>query len=455
MRSDRNFLERCALGALCLLAACGSDPAELIDDGGTTLADDSSGRDGDGGGDGDGSAVDATTLARKHMTGYQGWHFTPTDGSPFARWRHWFDNNTPTVSNLHIDFWPETSEIPASDLFATDINDRPLYSAYRAATVDVHFAWMAQHHLDGVFLQRFLNEAIRPDGRGSRDQVARNVKSAAAQHGRVFALMYDISGAPEGALVDDLKNDWRHLIADLDLVGSDRYLRHDGKPVVAIWGLGFSDRPGNVQQAEQIIAWFKSGQDNPVHVTLVGGVPTAWRTLGGGSKSDPGWAEVYRSFDIVSPWSVGRYSSNGSADSFKRNLIAPDLTDIGPDRYMPVIWPGYTFHNASDGARPLNQIPRRRGDFYWHQAINAIDAGCTILYTAMYDEVDEGTAIYKQIATADQLPSAAREKLVHLNFDEPDHSNPLKTDWYLKLADEISKVLRGEREASPTMPTPY
>ena len=49
-------------------------------------------------------------------------------------------------------------------------------------------------------------------------------------------------------------------------------------------------------------------------LTVMGGVPTNWRTLNSDSKTDPLWAAVYRSFDVLSPWAVGRYSTDAGAD---------------------------------------------------------------------------------------------------------------------------------------------
>jgi hypothetical protein len=272
--------------------------------------------------------------------------------------------------------------------------------------------------------------------------------------------MYDISGADEGTLVATLENDWKHLVNDLGLTASARYQRHAGKPVVAIWGLGFSDRVGTVQQAQQIIAWFKNGADNPAPATLMGGVPTKWRTATDDSKTDaPGctgacWHDVYRSFDVISPWAVGRYANDAGADSFAKANIAPDLAEVGAARYMPVIFPGYSFYNASSGQKTLNEIPRRRGAFYWHQVGNALGAGCTMLYTAMFDEVDEGTAIYKLAASASDVPASIRTRMLHLNYDDPTNPKPLPSDWYLQLADQASRALRGEATYAPAVPTP-
>jgi hypothetical protein len=143
--------------------------------------------------------VDPATLAKKHLLGYQGWHFAPGDGSPYGAWKHWFIGNTPSAAEVHIDIWPDLSEFPKTDLFVTQIDGAGLTSAYTAATVDRHFAWMEEHHIDGVFLQRFANELTGAAGQ-ARDAVGSHVKASAEAHGRVFAIMYDISGANEATL---------------------------------------------------------------------------------------------------------------------------------------------------------------------------------------------------------------------------------------------------------------
>ena len=62
--------------------------------------------------------------------------------------------------------------------------------------------------------------------------------------------------------------------------------------------------------------------------------------------------------------------------------------------YLLVVFPGYSY-SIADGAKPLNEMPRWGGDFLWRQFYKSIDAGVQMLYIAMFDEVDEGTAIYK------------------------------------------------------------
>ena len=304
-----------------------------------------------------------------------------------------------------------------------------------------HFRWMYDYGIDGIFLQRFSSELGDPSFADWRNQVAYNCRAGAETYGRIFAIMYDISGQNSNTLVATLTNDWTQLSGAMRLTNSARYLRHNGKPVVAIWGLGFTDRPGTAADAQAAIAWFKAAG-----CTVMGGVPTNWRNLTGDSKTDPAWAPVYRSFDIISPWSVGRYSTTTGADNFRNNYIVPDLAEARANgrEYLPVIWPGFSWRNLNNG--PLNQIPRTGGRFWWRQLYNARAAGCNMIYGAMFDEVDEGTAMYKLAATTAQLP--AQGSFVPLNID----GETLPSDWYLRLAGEGGRMLRGQIPLTSTRP---
>ena len=58
--------------------------------------------------------------------------------------------------------------------------------------------------------------------------------------------------------------------------------------------------------------------------------------------------------------------------------------------------------------RGLQPIPRRGGRFYWRQVERALQAGSTMLYGAMFDEVDEGTAMFKVAASRPTRRRACR-----------------------------------------------
>ncbi len=395
--------------------------------------------------------VDASSALQKHLFGYQGWFACPSDGSQPDRWVHWFSGNPPDATNATFDLWPDLSELGDDELFATDMTlsggaPARLYSAFTQKTVVRHFTWMRDSGIDGVMLQRFLSELGDPAFLALRDQVLANVRAGAEQEGRVFAVMYDISGASASTLVEDLKNDWHYLVDTLKVTESARYLHHAGKPLLAIWGFGFDGRPVTAAQAQELIDYLQSDADAKYQVTLMGGVPSNWRTLDGDAATDSAWTNVYHSLDIVSPWAVGRFADDAGADNFRTNRIELDvaeLTPLGID-YMPVVFPGFSWKNLNDG--PLNQIPRHGGAFYWHQAYNAIDAGATMLYTAMFDEVDEGTAMFKLAPSSADLP----EQGTFLSLDADGLTLP--SDWYLRVGGAASEMLRGDIALTDTVP---
>lgn len=385
--------------------------------------------------------IDASTLNNKIMAGYQGWFAAEGDGAGEG-WRHW-GGNPPSAESITIDFWPDMREYDADELFSTDFfykdgNNAGLYSAYTPKTVDRHVKWMKDYGIDGVFVQRFIGNTLTM--RDLRDRVLQNVRFASEKHGRVFANMYDVSGGNPNTIVDNIIDDWVHLVDDLKILESPNYLHHNGRPVLSIWGLGH--REGiTVEHATDIIQWLTVDAPEKYQVTLKGGIDNKWQ-----SHSDE-WQTVYDEFDVISPWAVGRYSDNSGADSFRKNYIEPDLTrtkNKGID-YMPVVFPGFSWWNLKDDAE-FNSKPRNGGKFLWHQFYNAMDAGCNMVYVAMYDEVDEGTAIFKLAENEDQLPTTGR--LIPLDYD----GYELPSDWYLRLTAEASKMLRGETNLTSTIP---
>lgn len=393
--------------------------------------------------------VDPTTLDRKLLFGYQGWFACPEDGSPLGAWEHWFERGKAALAQtLNVDMWPDVSELEADERCETPFTlpgGQPahLYSSYNAKTVARHFRWMRDYDLPGVFLQRFTVNLDTPAVLGFRDGVARNVEAAAASTGRVFALMYDISGHAHDRLVEDVERDWLHIVDTLRLTESPRYVRHEGRPLLAIWGFGFRDRAVTPEQASRLIAFFTRHPDPRYRVTLLGGVPSRWRTLTADAQADPDWARVYRSLDIISPWTVGRFRTEAEVERFYTDQVTPDLAEtrrfgIG---YMPVVFPGFSWHNLNPRGS-LNAIPRRGGRFYWAQVQRALRAGNTMLYGAMYDEVDEGTAMFKLAPSAAQAP--AEVPTVTLDAD----GEALPSDWYLRLGRETQRRLTRVRVPS-------
>ena len=399
------------------------------------------------------SDVDPATLDGKLLFGYQGWFGCPGDGSPLGTWEHWFRREALAgAPALRVDMWPDVSELSAAERCDTPLTlpggqPAQVYSAFNARTVDRHFQWLQDYDLPGVFLQRFTARLENPSVLGFRDGVARNVRAAAEAHGRVFAVMYDISGHPRETLVEAVKRDWVYVADTLRLTDSPRYLRHHGRPLLAVWGFGFRDRPATPEQAAELIEFFRNNPEPRYRATLLGGIPARWRTLTRDSQAQEAWARVYRSFDVISPWTVGRFKDTASLDRFYDEDVRGDLAEaarLGLE-YMPVVFPGFSWHNMNPGA-PSNAIPRRGGRFYWEQVERALQAGTTTLYSAMFDEVDEGTAMFKVAPSRDAAPQGV--PVVTLDAD----GERLPNDFYLQLARAAQRRLRGQPPNGPCPP---
>jgi hypothetical protein len=69
-----------------------------------------------------------------------------------------------------------------------------------------------------------------------------------------------------------------------------------------------------------------------------------------------------------------------------------------------------------------------------------------MIYNAMFDEVDEATAMYKIAATNNDVPVGIQ--VVTMDTD----GECLPSDWYLRLAGEATKMLRGGIPLSSTIP---
>src|SRR5260221_8189507 len=388
------------------------------------------------------------TLDKKVMFGYQGWHATPNDGAGNNVWRHWFGGRTnPDSAVANFDVWPDMREYPKDVLEETNMSysngtKAALYSAYKYGAVDLHFKWMKEHDLDGVFEQRFVSDIRSQGGRKHFNQVVRNVQQASEKYKRVYCIMYDITGAGPN-WKQTLISDWKFLVDSFNVTKGSSYLYHDGRPLLAIWGMGFSHNAfATVAQCDSLMDWFHQGAEKKYQATIMGGINDNWLT----HTSD--WKAVYDKMDVISPWAVGRYRDDAGADLFKQRAIVPDKTYCDQKKidYMPVIFPGFSWHNMHRGSTAFNQIPRRGGNFLWHQSYNAISAGVNMIYIAMYDEVDEGTAMYK-------LAPTAAEKPVNGKFISADQEGiPLPSDWYLQIAKATSDILRGKAKNTETLP---
>ena len=387
--------------------------------------------------------VDTQTLLGKVMCGYQGWFGTPGDGRAEQNWRHWTKGPGPLGDgNAKIDLWPDVSELAPAERFATDFklaNGQPaeVFSSCEKPTVVRHFQWMQEYGIDGVFVQRFANEVRSPNTLDQCNRVLANCREGANRHGRTYAVMYDLSGLPAGRM-DEIMNDWRKLRQLMAITGDPAYLHHHGKPVVAVWGIGFNDhRAYTLDECRRLIEFLKH---DPVAggCTVMVGVPAYWRELKTDAVSDPKLLEVIGLADIVSPWTVGRYRDLSGAAAYAEKSLVPDLAWCKEHQveYLPVVFPGFSWYNMYGSA--FNLVPRLRGQFLWSQFLAARQAGAAMVYVAMFDEVDEGTAIFKCV---NEVPVGQASKF--LGFEG------LPSDFYLKLVGAGTKLMQGAGARSP------
>jgi hypothetical protein len=389
--------------------------------------------------------VDATTLNGKYMFGYQAWQRAQGDGCN-SGWFHWIrSGSTPNGTNMTVDVFPDLTEFTSSELYTTNMHYSNgsvvgLYSTCNETTVMRHFKWMKDYQVDGAWVQRFGPKHIGWNESTNKSLLA--CKKGAETYGRVFTVMYDVSGANNSTLFNDVTTDWMYLVDTFKVTQSSRYCFHKGKPVVSVWGFGFSDRSITPDVALKIVRWFQFDAPAKYQATFMGGVNDNWRTAGAP------WDTVFKSLDIISPWFVGRFGNISGVDSWKTSRIVPDISQakaLGKD-YLPVIWPGFSWANMHAGSTPQNQIPRLGGAFFWEQVYNCISAGSTMLYNAMFDEIDEGTAMLKICPKRSLAPVEG----YWLTGDADGYNLP--SDWYLRLAGYAKKALSNQIPLTKTMP---
>jgi hypothetical protein len=395
------------------------------------------------------AAVDASTLRGKVMCGYQGWFNGAGDGADRG-YNHWARGGArPGPGRVTVDLWPDLTELGPEERFPTDFvhadgSRAEVFSSFLRPTVVRHFRWMEEYGIDGVFVQRFINSLRRPASLRHNNAALGHCREGARLHGRVFALMYDLSSLAPGQ-ADFLLDDWRKLLRDTALTRDPAYLRHRGKPLLALWGCGFRDddkpRP-SLEDWRKILTFLKTDPDAG-QLSLMVGIPSFWREQIRDTIPDPVLHEVLALADVLSPWTPGRYRTPEAAAAHAIRVWEPDLAWCRERNldYLPVAFPGFSWHNLKGD--PFDAIPRLQGRFFWSQIAAARRSGAEMLYVAMFDEVDEGTAIFK---CTNHPPIG--DGVNFLTYEG------LPSDHYLRLTGLAGKVFRGEIPASAELPVP-
>ena len=385
--------------------------------------------------------VDSSTLRGKVLCGYQGWFRCPGDAANMG-WIHWSrDSRRIAPATLTFEMWPDLSEFPASDRHPapgfTHADGRPaeLFSSDHPDTVLRHFRWMRDHGIDGVWLQHFLVDlpgGPSSDRFASRSHVLGHVRIAARETGRAWALTFDIAGMPADRIYDVLTGEWKRLV-DEGVTRDGRYIHQGGKPVVQVFGFYRNNRstPMTPALANRLVDFFHAPGPYPAY--LVGGGDWDWRR-----NRDPDWQAALRRLDAYAPWNVGNSSKDAAGVRHaSMGYWAEDRREYERDGrlWLPVVYPGFSWDNLQRTPAGSSTVSRNGGKFLWEQFAELRRLGVDSAFVAMFDEVDEGTAIFK--VTNDPPKEAP-----FVGYDG------LPSDWYLRLVGEGTRLLRGERPPS-------
>ena len=391
----------------------------------------------------------SNSIEGKILAGYQGWFNAKGDASGLG-WKHYSNKKGFRPGGTNIDFWPDLNEYSKNNIYKTpfkhsDGKTAYVFSSADYKTVSLHFKWMKDYGIDGAFVQRFSVALTREKKREKNlFKVFDNCFKSAKEHDRVISLMYDLTGSKSTNVVEIIKNDWKKLVKkhELNDPKNPNVLTYKGKPIVSIWGVGFKgNREYSLEDIALLIEFFKNDPKYGGCNVLLG-VPTGWRTLSRDATSDYQLHHIIKSADIVHPWTPGRYSDLESADLHKKNIVEDKKwCDENELLYMPVVFPGFSWSNQKRNPKIFNQIPRLNGDFLWRQFYNTISSDVKTIYVAMFDEMDEGTCIFK---VNNDPPEGNKSKF--LTYEE------LPSDYYLWLTGKAGKMLRQEIPMSKQKP---
>jgi hypothetical protein len=107
--------------------------------------------------------------------------------------------------------------------------------------------------------------------------------------------------------------------------------------------------------------------------------------------------------------------------------------------WIPVVYPGFSWDNLQRQTPGTSLIPRRGGRFLWEQFRALSRLGLDTVYMAMFDEVDEGTAIFK-------VTSSSPPQGHFVGYDG------LPSDWYLRLVGDAARRLHDKQPVPLEIP---
>lgn len=375
-----------------------------------------------------------------HVAGYQGWFRCPQDDAR-NRWTRWFRYDDSRLIPT-VDMWPDLADVNIEDRCDSGLKDSSgnpvwVFSSLNRKISQLHAQWVFDYNIDALAMQRFVNYLKDPLRLHQFDTVLQNMRESLGEKSKGYFLMYDISGG-SGDWQFDILSD----IARLDSKGmfADKHYVHNGeRPLIAIWGFGVPGRPGNPAELIKIVHQLKSGERFGKKFSVMGGVTHQFRRLASTNSDSLNWSNLFKSFDIISPWYVGAISNTDGIVKFANNQISPDMrwSELNNVSFMPTLFPGFSWTNLKNGNWPENQIARDCGKFYSEQIRTIKNLKIKMAFTAMFDELDEATAIFKTIASKTNEPKDVK----NITLDED--GCYMESDFYLKLASQLSKITRS------------
>jgi hypothetical protein len=207
-------------------------------------------------------------------------------------------------------------------------------------------------------------------------------------------------------------------------------LHEHGKPLVAVWGFGGQEgrHLSNATYALQVVQYLKN-EGFSVQGAMA---DNKWKY---NYYKDSAWKMLVQSLDVLNPW----LAPNSSDFEEVKSIVANEIEILNDANVICAPWiaPGFSWKNLKRGEKKLNDVPRNGGAYYHKRLSASIQGGARTLYTGMFDEVDEGTAIFKTLAKKDQLPTSG--EFLSLDIDGFD----LDSGFYLQMAGEFSSKLKA------------
>jgi hypothetical protein len=141
--------------------------------------------------------------------------------------------------------------------------------------------------------------------------------------------------------------------------------------------------------------------------------------------------------DAYIPWNVGNYAgAYAQTEGWAADKSA--MASAG-GIYMPLVYPGFSWDNLMNQPPGTTTKSRLKGIYMWRQFLDAKRIGAQVVYIAMFDEIDEGTAIFK---VANDIPVNHH----FINYEG------LPSDFYLLMAGYGSRIIHGELPFPGSMP---